>query len=212
MERQDRKIGCESNVVSSFLFYCRFPCNLCPPPSLWGILGPLGGLVWSDSRINIPLFPAGALVDKWNTHIINVIGKTSDSPATTWKWCQSDCRFTDLFYEPSEKWTTGSQEEKEIEIASLMTWCPRYYVIFIIDPFTYLTFPVVFGSNLTDFQLSSIINIVFYIVLTQGLMISSTLAIWTYTITDHHFHWILSGLVNCVTPLVFPSKMTAIGN
>ena len=71
---------------------------------------------------------------------------------------------------------------------------------------------VVFGSNMTDFLLSSIINIVFYILSSQGLMISSTLGIWTYTIADHHFHCILSGLVNFVTPVVFRSKMTAIGN
>ena len=37
-------------------------------------------------------------------------------------------------------------------------------------------------------------------------MISSTLGIWTYTITDHYFHWILSCSVNFVTPVVFPVK------
>ena len=37
-------------------------------------------------------------------------------------------------------------------------------------------------------------------------MISSTLGIWTYTIDDHHFNRILSGLVNFVTPKVFPVK------
>ena len=37
-------------------------------------------------------------------------------------------------------------------------------------------------------------------------MISSTLGIWTYTIADHHFNWILSGLVTFVTPTVFPVK------
>ena len=38
-------------------------------------------------------------------------------------------------------------------------------------------------------------------------MISSTLGIWTYGIDDHHFHWILSGLINFITPVVFPVKI-----
>ena len=37
-------------------------------------------------------------------------------------------------------------------------------------------------------------------------MISSTLVILTYTIADHHFHWILSGLVDFVIFVVFQVK------
>ena len=55
-------------------------------------------------------------------------------------------------------------------------------------------------SKSDRFPFQSIINIVFDIYLSRGLMISSTLGIWTYTITDHYFHWILSCSVNFVTP------------
>ena len=55
--------------------------------------------------------------------------------------------------------------------------------------------------------LHKILNILFFLWLSRGFMISSTLDIWTYTISDHHFHLIFSGLINFVTPVVFPVKI-----
>jgi len=66
--------------------------------------------------------------------------------------------------------------------------------------------PVVLGSNLTNLLLSSIINIVFYIWVLQGLMISSTVGIWTYKVAFHHFHWIVKLCSHLFPVMVFPVK------
>ena len=80
------------------------------------------------------------------------------------------------------------------------------FLLFLSDISEKWTPSAVFWVNLTDLQLPWIINCVCFIWVPWDLMTLFPLGMWTYKKFKDFFHWILSGLFNLVTPLVFPGQ------